>query len=88
MVADISDEVRLDIGKDRIAATPTDYEDRTTPDGKTSSVHWVRFKFTPSQVAAFRAGAETIVIGMSHPGYGHMAVMSPAVRAALAKDFE
>ena len=27
--------------------TPTEYDDRTTPDGKTSSVHWLRFKLTP-----------------------------------------
>ena len=83
----IEDSVFLDIGKDRIKATPTDYEDRTTPDGKTSSVHWLRFKFTRAQVAAFKSGAETIVIGMSHPNYGHMAVMAQAVREALAKDF-
>src|SRR5471032_1681202 len=83
----IEDSVFLDIGKDRIKAAPTDYEDRTAPDGKTSSVHWLRFKFTPAQIAAFKSGADTIVIGMSHPNYGHMAVMAPATRAALAKDF-
>src|SRR5580704_4487454 len=38
----IEDSVFLDIGKDRIKGTPTDYEDRTTADGKTSSVHWLR----------------------------------------------
>ncbi len=83
----IEDSVFLDIGKDRIKATPTDYEDRTTPDGKTSSVHWLRFKFTPAQITAFKSGAETVVIGMAHPNYGHMAVMPAATREALAKDF-
>src|SRR5580658_7415287 len=33
----------LEIGAERIKGTPTDYEDRTTADGKTSSVHWLRF---------------------------------------------
>ena len=83
----IEDSVFLDIGKDRIQATPTDYEDRTTPDGKTSSVHWLRFKLTPAQIKAFRSGADPLVIGMAHPNYGHMAVMSAATRNALAKDF-
>ncbi|HXC57014.1 MAG TPA: DUF3501 family protein [Rhizomicrobium sp.] len=83
----IEDSVFLDIGRDRVNATPTDYEERTTPDGKTSSVHWLRFKFTPAQIAAFRAGAAPVVIGMSHPNYGHMAMMAPAVRAALSQDF-
>ncbi|MEJ0043034.1 MAG: DUF3501 family protein [Rhizomicrobium sp.] len=83
----IEDSVFLDIGRERIKATPTDYEDRTTPDGKTSSVHWLRFVFTPPQVAAFRAGAEPVVIGIGHPNYGHMAVVPQAARAALARDF-
>ncbi|MGZ6009209.1 MAG: DUF3501 family protein [Rhizomicrobium sp.] len=83
----IEDSVFLEIGKDRIKATPTDYEDRTTLDGKTSSVHWLRFKFTPAQIAAFKSGAGTVVIGMAHPNYGHMAVMPAATREALAKDF-
>ncbi len=82
----IEDSVFLDIGKARIKGTPTDYEDRTTADGKTSSVHWLRFKFTPAQAAAFRAGAEPVVIGMEHPHYGHMAVMAAATREALAQD--
>jgi hypothetical protein len=77
----------LDIGKDRIVGTPTDYEDRTTADGKTSSVHWLRFAFTPVQIAAFKAGTEPVVLGFTHANYGHMAVTPAAVRAALAKDF-
>jgi hypothetical protein len=83
----IEDSVFIEVGKDRIAGTPTDYEDRTTADGKTSSVHWLRFKFTPAQIAAFKDGAEPVVIGTSHANYGHMAVMPANVRAALAKDF-
>ncbi len=84
----IEETVFLEIGKDRIVATPTDYEDRTTADGKTSSVHWLRFAFTPAQIAAFRAGTEPVVIGMSHGNYGHMAVMPSATRAALAQDVD
>src|ERR1700753_4363909 len=33
----IEDSAFLEIGGARITGTPTDYEDRTTPDGKTSS---------------------------------------------------
>jgi len=83
----IEDSVFMDIGRDRIKAAPTDYEDRTTPDGKTSSVHWLRFKFTPAQIKAFKSGSEPVIIGMTHPNYGHMAVMAPAVRDGLSKDF-
>ena len=42
----IEETVFLEIGAQTIRATPTEYDDRTTPDGKTSSVHWLRFKLT------------------------------------------
>ena len=81
----IEETVFLDVGKDRIKATPTEYEDRTTPDGKTSSVHWLRFSFTPEQIAKFKS--ESLILGVAHKSYGHMAVLPAAVRAELAKDF-
>jgi hypothetical protein len=77
----------LEIGAERIKGTPTDYEDRTTADGKTSSVHWLRFVLTPAQINAFRAGKERVVLGFAHANYGHMAVMPDAVRQALVGDF-
>jgi hypothetical protein len=83
----IEENVFLEIGSDTIKATPTEYDDRTTADGKTSSVHWLRFKFTPEQKQRFADSQERVVLGLSHPGYGHMAVLSAETRAALAKDF-
>jgi hypothetical protein len=83
----IEETVFLEIGGDTIRATPTEYDDRTTADGKTSSVHWLRFKLTQDQIARFRKDGERVVLGVSHPNYGHMAVLSAEARAALAKDF-
>jgi hypothetical protein len=83
----IEESVFLEIGGDMVRATPTEYDDRTTADGKTSSVHWLRFKLTPEQIARFRDGGQKAVLGISHPNYGHMAVLSAEARAALAKDF-
>ena len=63
-------------------------QDRTTAEGKASSVQFVHFPFTPAQIAAFsRPGAE-VVIGFTHPNYGHMAVLPEPVRAELTRDFE
>jgi hypothetical protein len=83
----IEESVFLQIGDDVVIATPTEYDDRTTADGKTSSVHWLRFKLTPDQIARFRRGSDRVVLGLSHPNYGHMAVLSMEARSALAKDF-
>lgn len=84
-LAGIEESIYIEMNQERIAATPTEYDDRTTPDGKTSSVHWLRFKLTADRIARF--AAERVVIGIGHPNYGHMAVLSDATRAALAKDF-
>ena len=83
----IEETVILEIGGDVIPATPTEYDDRTTADGKTSSVHWLRFKLTPAQIAHFRNGTERVVLGVSHKNYGHMAVLTAETREALAKEF-
>ena len=83
----IEETVFMEIGGDVIRAAPTEYDDRTTADGKTSSVHWLRFKLTADQIAHFKNGTERVVLGVSHPHYGHMAVLTVEARAALARDF-
>jgi len=83
----IEESVFLEIGQDTIHASAVEYDDRTTPDGKTSSVHWLRFSLTLEQIARFKSAGERIVLGVSHANYGHMAVMGAETRAALAKDF-
>jgi Protein of unknown function (DUF3501) len=86
-LAGIEESVSIDVAGSRIKATPTDYDDRTTPDGKTSSVHWLRFVFTPEQIAAFKSGEGRVVLEVAHPSYGHMAILSPAMRGEIGKDF-
>ena len=81
----IEETVFMEIGAEKIAATPTEYDDRTTADGKTSSVHWLRFKLTKNQIARFLT--ERVVIGIAHKNYGHMAVLRDETKAMLAKDF-
>ena len=81
----IEETVFMEIGGETVKATPTDYDDRTTADGKTSSVHWLRFKLNKNQIARFTK--ERVVIGVGHKNYGHMAVLNAETRAALAKDF-
>jgi hypothetical protein len=86
-LAGIEESTYIELAGTRIPGTPTEYDERTTPDGKTSSVHWVRFRFTPEQIAKFRDAAIPAVLGVAHPAYGHMAVMPADVRAELSKDF-
>lgn len=63
-------------------------QDRTTAEGKASSVQFVHFNFTPEQIAAFATPGAEIVLGFSHANYGHMTVLPEAVRAELTDDFD
>jgi hypothetical protein len=76
------------VGADVIRGVSEEDQERTREDGKASSVQFIRFPFTPAQIAAFRGGGGDAIVGFDHPNYGHMAVMPPAVRQALALDFD
>ncbi|HEX4158973.1 MAG TPA: DUF3501 family protein [Rhizomicrobium sp.] len=86
-LAGIEESTYIALNQERIPGTPTEYDERTSPDGKTSSVHWVRFKFTPEQIAKFKAPGVEVVLGIAHAAYSHMAVVMPDIRAELTKDF-
>jgi len=85
-LAGIEESVSMDVAGLRIKAAPAEYEDRTTPDGKTSSVHWLRFSFSPEAVARFATGEGRVLLEIAHPNYAHIAVLSAVTRAELAKD--
>ena len=83
----IEEAAFLRVAGETISATPETDQDRTTADGKASSVQFVHFRFTPAQIAAFAKPGAEVVIGFGHPNYGHMAVVPEAVRAELTRDF-
>lgn len=78
----------VELDGERIAGIPTDDIERTTEDGKTSSVHFMKFPFSEVHTARMRDPKAQVLIGIDHENYAHMAVLSPASRAELAKDFE
>jgi len=53
---------------------------------KTSSVHFLRFEFTPPMIAALHAGA-AMQVGVDHPYYRAETTLDAATRAALVADF-
>ncbi len=58
----------------------------STPDGKVSSVLFLHFRFAAGQAAKFFAAGTEIAVAVTHPEYGHIAIMPAAVKAELAKD--
>jgi hypothetical protein len=86
-VGGIEETAFLKVGDDTISSVAETDQDRTTAEGKASSVQFVHFVFSPAQIAAFSKPAAQVVLGFTHPRYAHMAVISEDVRAELARDF-
>ncbi len=82
----VEDRFFLQVGAERIAGVPEGDVERTREDGKTSSVHFLRFPLSPAHIAVFRDPATQILIGCDHEGYSHLAGLSPASRAELSRD--
>ena len=83
----IEESVFLRVGGETIKGVPEEDQDRTSASGKASSVQFVHFPFTPAQIASFKGGDGDIILGFTHPHYGHMALVGDAVRKSLAGDF-
>lgn len=83
----IDTTVTLSVAGEEIKAVPEKDQERTDADGRTSTVHFMRFPFTDAQAAAFQEPGADIVLGIGHVHYAHMARLPEPVRAALAEDF-
>jgi hypothetical protein len=77
----------VSVAGERVAARPESDVERTKADGKTSAVHFAHFDFTAAQIARFRDPTVQVVVGIDHPEYSHMAVLSGDAREALSRDF-
>jgi hypothetical protein len=84
----IENHAFIEIAGERVRGEADPTRENTSPDGKASAVQFLRFPFTAPQIAAFKTAAARVLVGFDHPNYGHMAVLSDPVRAALAEDFD
>lgn len=84
----VEDHMFVEIGGERIMSRAEEDADRTTAEGKASSVQFVHFDFSDAQIEAFKTPGTQVLVGIDHENYGHIAVVSEATRAALAGDFD
>ena len=73
-------------GHPRVYAIADEDLDREN-DEKTSSVHFVRFEFTPAMKQAIRAGA-SVKLGCDHTNYPAHVAIAPETLASLAGDLK
>jgi hypothetical protein len=83
----VEDRLFVQVGADKVYGVPEGDIERTREDGKTSSVHFLHFPLTAQHVAVFCDPATQVMIGCDHEAYAHLAVLTPATRAELARDF-
>lgn len=84
----IETTIALRFGEHVVKAEPERDVERSTEQGKTSSVHFLHFPFTPAAREAFKAAGVEAVLEIAHENYAHMARLPEATRAALAKDLD
>jgi hypothetical protein len=82
----VEETITIEFDGEVVKGLPEEDVDRTTADGKASSVQFIHFPFTDDQVEKFKA-AERITVGIAHEKYGHMSIMPEATKAALSEDF-
>lgn len=80
--------VSLEFAGESVRAVPEGDVERTTAEGKTSSVHFLKFSLTPDQVKAFTMPDVRVVLAVTHPKYDHMSALPPSVIAEVSRDFE
>ncbi|MBI1774700.1 MAG: DUF3501 family protein [Proteobacteria bacterium] len=84
----VEETVFMRLDEETVNAAPEKDQDRTSEEGKASSVQFVHFAFTQAQIRRFKTPGEHVLLGFEHPQYGHMTVLPEPIRAALAADFD
>ena len=86
-VGGIEEKVYMKIDGDLIKAVPEKDVDRTSAEGKASSVQFVHFKFNDEQIKKFKSNILSIEIGIDHSEYSHSTKFNDATVKSLSADF-
>ncbi|MDC3037847.1 DUF3501 family protein [Candidatus Pelagibacter sp.] len=86
-VGGIEETVFMKINGEKIKAFPEEDVDRTSTEGKASSVQFIHFNFTDDQIEKFKSNSSEIELGIDHKEYSHSAKLSNENIASLSADF-
>ena len=86
-VGGIEEKVFIKINGESIKAIPEEDVDRTSAEGKASSVQFIHFKFTDEQIQKFKSNNSDIEIGIDHKEYSHFTKLSAVNISSLSVDF-
>ena len=83
----VENNIFIKVGDEKIYAVPEMDVDRTSEDGKASSVQFIHFKFSDDQVNKFKDQNNSIEVGIDHKEYSHTTKFSEDNIKALSADF-
>jgi len=87
-VGGIEKKVFIQINNDeKINSTPEKDLDRTSAEGKASSVQFIHFNFSNQQIDKFKNLNNKIILGIDHNLYDHSIFINDETRKALISDF-
>ena len=86
-VGGIEEKVFIKIKGEIVKAIPEEDVDRTSAEGKASSVQFINFKFSDEQIQKFKLDGAEVEIGIDHKEYSHTTKLSSANLSSLTADF-
>jgi hypothetical protein len=82
----VEDHFYLEIGGSKVAAEADSDIERSRDDGKTSSVHFLRFPLTEGEIIDFRNPGTRVILGCDDSRYPHLTTLSGETRTELTRD--
>tara|TARA_B110001450_G_scaffold177026_1_gene165327 strand:- start:787 stop:1380 length:594 start_codon:yes stop_codon:yes gene_type:complete len=86
-VGGIEEKIFMKIDNELVMAIPETDVDRTSAEGKASSVQFIHFKFNDNQIKKFKSGNTTIELSIEHKEYSHTTKLSEDNIKSLSADF-
>ncbi|MGA3305959.1 MAG: DUF3501 family protein, partial [Stellaceae bacterium] len=82
----VEHKIYLSFAGEKVMGEADPTRENTSPEGKASSVQFLRFPFSKEQKVKFKTPGTQVMAGIEHANYGHMAVLPETTRQALAED--
>ncbi|MDA9605070.1 DUF3501 family protein [Candidatus Pelagibacter sp.] len=86
-VGGIENRIFMKIDNETVKALPEQDVDRTSDEGKASSVQFIHFEFNEDQISKFKSGTATIELGIDHKEYAHTTILTTNNTKSLSADF-
>jgi len=86
-VGGIEETIYMKINNEEVKAIPETDVDRTSAEGKASSVQFIHFKFNEDQINKFKSADVSIELGIDHKEYAHTTKLTENNIKSLSADF-